>query len=248
MHFARTIRGLLLASFPVVVAMAQSDDSPVRVDLAYASRSVFRGVARAGDSLQADVEISRDNLRGGLRTSQPFGGSGAREMNLHGGWLWHATDNLTLEPTLAHAWFGDVPGGGVKRSLEAGLAATLSPVQGFTPAVRYYHDFRFRADTVGIAFARSVALTKLGAFLEWNFFGGSVTGGNWRPDAGSPRRRDSYCYWGGEVSLPYRIGAHSTVVAGLHYSEASGWSSTNGPFGRSPHPGAWVTIGVNLDF
>jgi hypothetical protein len=48
--------------------------------------------------------------------------------------------------------------------------------------------------------------------------------------------------------LPYRIGQHSTLVAGLHYADTSGRSPTNGPFSLSSGQNFWVTLGVSLDF
>lgn len=227
---------------------AQEEAPPLRLDLAYASNYVFRGVERAGDSTQAAVELNRGNFRGGLWINQPFDSGDTREVSLSTAYAWRPADAVTLEASVAHTWFDDVPGGGVKRSFEAGLSATLAPVGGFTPGLAYYHDFHLRTDTVQASLARSIALTKLGAFLELNFFAGWVSGNDWRPDAPGPRRTDGYGYWGGEAHVPYRVGPHSTVVAGLHYADNFGRSATNGPFGRTRHGKLGVTLGVNLDF
>lgn len=227
---------------------AQEEAPLLQADLAYASSYVFRGVERAGDSAQTAVEFSRDGFRGGLWVNQPFNRNGTREVSLNAAWVWRPADTLTLETSVAHAWFNHVPGGGVDRSLEAGLSAMLAPVEGFTPSLAYYHDFRLRADTMQASLARSIALTKLGAFLELNLFAGWASGDDWRPDAPGSRHHDSYGYWGGEVNLPYRAGPHSTVVAGLHYADSFGRAVTDGPFGLSSHRHLWVTLGVNLDF
>ena len=229
-------------------AWAQEEAPLLRMDLAYASSYVFRGVERAGDSAQAAVEFNRANFRGGLWINQPFTHGDTREVNLNAAYAWRPADTFTLEASVAHAWFDDVPGGGVKRSLETGLSATLAPAGGFTPGLAYYHDFHLRADTVQASLARSIALTKLGAFLELNFFAGWVRGDDWRPDGPGPRRADGYGYWGGEAHVPYRVGPHSTVVAGLHYADSFGRSVTNGPFSRTGHGKLGVTLGVNLDF
>ena len=231
----------------LALAARAEEPPPVRVDFAYASRTVFRGIERAGDALQADLELSRDEWRGGVRTSQPLG-HGVRVADVHGGYLWAATESVSIEASLTHGWYGDVPGGGVERSFEAGLAATFAPVNGFTPTLAYRHDFRFQADNVELALARSVALSKWGAFLEFNFHVGATTGTNWRPDACGPRRSDAYQYWGGEVTLPYRVGPHATVVAGLHAAGNTGRSLANGAFGRASTVVFWATLGVNLDF
>lgn len=248
MRFPTKISVWTLGWLACARAWAQEEVPLLRVDLAYASSYVFRGVERAGDSAQTAVEFNRANFRGGLWVNQPFGRGDPREVALNAAYAWRPADALTLEASVAHTWFDRVPGGGVERSLETGLSATLAPVEGFTPGLTYYHDFRFRADTVQASLARSIALTKLGAFLELNFFTGWVSGDNWRPDAPGPRRADSYGYWGGEAQVPYRVGPHSTVVAGLHYADSFGRSITDGPFGRAGHGKLWITLGVNLDF
>jgi len=248
MRFSLIISLLGLGLLAWTQGWAQEEAPPLRMDAAYASSHVFRGVERAGDSAQAAVEFTRDSLRGGLWVNQPLDADDAREVNLNAAYAWQPTDGFTLEASVVHTWFDEVPGGAVDRSFEVGLAATLAPVGGFTPCFAYYHDFRLRAETMQASFARSIALTKLGAFLEFNLFTGWASGADWRPDAPGPRRRDSYGYWGGEVHLPYRVGAHSTVVAGLHYAGTFGRSETNGPFGRASHRNLWVTLGVTLDF
>ncbi len=249
MSFRRKISGVLLVAFLTSVSGARGDEPPAeQVDFGYASRYVFRGVVRAGSSVQAAAEFNRDNFHGGVGANLPFESGGTREINLHASYRWQPVIDLSLEASVAQHWFSAVPGGGVRHSLEAGLAATLAPVIGFTPGLAYYHDFRFRSDTVQGSLAHSIALTKWGAFLELNFYGGWATGDNWRPDAPGPRWRDSYGYWGGAARLPYRIGAHSIITAGLHYGDAFGRSPTRGPFGLMSRRNLWVTLGVNLDF
>jgi hypothetical protein len=227
----------------------RGDEPPaVRADFGYASRYVFRGVERAGASAQASVDLARENLSGGIWLNQPFANGQTRETNLNATYRLNPGDAIELELSAAHSWFSGVPGDGVRRSFETGLAATFAAINGFTPGLAYHHDFRFRADTVQASLARSIPLTNLGAFLELNFFAGATQGDDWRPDAPGPRRSDGYSYWGGEARAPYRIGPHSTVTAGLHYADASGRSAANGPFGRAARHNVWVTLGVNLDF
>ncbi len=243
----KTLLGVSLAALLVVPTGARGDEPPVvQADISYASRYVFRGVERAGQSAQAGVELARENFRGGVWTNQPFQSDETRETNLHAAYTWQPTERLTLEGTVAHAWFGAV--GDVKRSFEAGLTATVSAVNGFTPSLAYYHDFHLRADTTQASLAHSIALTNLGTFLELNFFAGWAKGDDWRPDAPGPRRQDGYGYWGGEARVPYRIGAHSTVTAGMHYADTFGRSVANGPFGLSARHNLWFSLGVNLDF
>ena len=249
MRFLPTISRLSLVALLAGPLGALADEPPaVRADFSYASRYVFRGVERAGSSAQTTVELSRDDLRGGVWTNVPFAGGAGREMNVNAAYAWHATGDLTLVASVSHSWFSGAPAGDTKRTFETGLTATLAAINGFTPSIAYYHDFRLRADTVQASLARGLALTKLGAFLDLSLFAGWATGDDWRPDEPGPQRHDNYGYWGAEAHLPYRVGPHSTVIAGLHYSDAFGRSGTNGPFGRTARQNLWVTLGVSLDF
>jgi hypothetical protein len=249
MSSLQTFPGLWLAALLAIPPGARGEEPPaVRADFGYASRYVFRGVERAGQSAQAGVALARGIFSGGGWTNLPFKNGGAREMNLNAACAWQPAGGITVEASVAHSWFSAVPGAEVKRSFEAGLTATFSARHGFTPGLAYHHDFRLRADNAEASLARSIALTKLGAFLELNFFAGWAKGDDWRPDAPGPRRHDSYGYWGGEARVPYRIGPHSSVTAGLHYADASGRSVANGPFGLAARHNLWVTLGLNLDF
>jgi len=247
----KAVPGLLMLTVLAAILSGpalRADDPAFRADFALVSRQVFRGIERAGASAQMNVEFAGGGLRGGAWTNQPFAHGQARETNLNGAYSWSPAEEISLELATGYSWFTGVPGGGVDHSLEAGLTATLANVRGFVPSLACWHDFTFDADTVQLACARSIPLPKLGAFLECNVFAGAAAGEDWRPDAPGPRRRDGYSYWGAEVRLPYRIGAHTTVTAGLHYAGTSGHSPANGPFGLPATTNLWATLGVNLDF
>ena len=249
MRSTQTFSGLFLAALLVSPFFARAEETPpVRTEIDYASRYVVRGLERAGASTQATFEFSRDNLRGGLWANLPFAGGVGREASLTAAYVWPTREGLTVETSARTNWLDRKAVTGTGSSLEAGLTATLAPVDGFTPGLSYYHDFRFRSDTVHASVSRSIALTGFGAFLDLNFFGGLATGSDWRPDAPGSGRHDAYSYWGAEVHLPYRVGPHSTVIGGLHYADSTGRSPTNGPFSLSDGQKFWVTLGVSLDF
>jgi hypothetical protein len=253
MNFLRLKRSVVLAlvayvSASAVQSRAQYGEGVLRANAFYASSYVYRGVERANASAQATVEYERDEFRAAVWTNQPFDRSETRELNLSAAYRWSMTDALDLEVIATHAWFDHAPGGGVNRSAELAVNATLSrlAVWEFVPTVSYARDFRFEADIAQLAWARSVALTKLGAFLEFNLFAGWADGGNWRPDGGGAKREDAYGYWGGEVRLPYHIGRYA-LVTGLHYTNTKGRSAWNGPFSVRSGASFWASIGLSYD-
>jgi uncharacterized protein (TIGR02001 family) len=249
MRSTQTFSGLFLAALLAGAPAMPAEEVPlVSADLGYASKYVFRGIEKTGAATQGGLEFSRDNFRAGLSTNQPFRRGEGDETNLSAAYSGPVGEGMTLEASVRNYWRNGGPAGDTRHSFEAGVAATLPPIKGFTPSVAYYHDFRLQADTVQAALAYSIALTSIGAFLDLNLFAGGSAGDDWRPDATGPHRHDSYGYWGAEANLPYRIGPHSTLVAGLHYAGTQGRSATNGPFGLSAGQNLWVTLGVNLDF
>jgi hypothetical protein len=228
---------------------AQTGEEPAfRAGLDYATQYVFRGVQRAGASVQPSVELAKGDLRGGLGSNLPFQGGAEREADLNLAYSWRVTEELALKFSAVQYWHGDAPVDGTRRSFETGLTAVATPVKGIIPSLDYYHDFRLRADTVQVSLTRGFPLTSLGTYLDLNLFAGWVAGGDWRPDAPGPPRHDSYRYWGAEAHLPYRIGLHTTVIAGLHFSDSVGRSPTNGPDGLAGGRRFWATLGVSLDF
>jgi len=135
LRYARNAGGWVLIRWMgvfllIVTLMRAEEPPPLRMDATYVSSQVFRGVERAGDSAQAAVEFNRGGFRGGLWVNQAFDGGDTREVNLNAAYGWQPADGFTLEASVAHTWFEDVPGGGVDRSLEAGLTAMLAPVGG----------------------------------------------------------------------------------------------------------------------
>lgn len=227
----------------------QAGEAPLlRTDLGYASEYVFRGVEQTGASAQATLEAARDDFRGSFWTNLPFAGGEERELNLAATYTWQALKKLKVEISARQYWYSQVPAGGTKESFETACTATFAPISGITPSLDYAHDFRLQSDTVQVSLAHSFALTGIGAYLDLSCFAAWVTGDNWRPDTPGPPRHDSYGYVGAEAYLPYRIGPHATIITGLHYTVASGLSTSNGPSGRTDDHNLWFTLAVSLDF
>ena len=249
MSVISSVSFFLRATIWVIPLSLWADESPEwLIDTRYASRVIFRGIEQAGPSAQSEGKFIRENFSAGWQASEPFARSDTRLANLSLAHVWPSASGANLEVSVVNRWFSAVPDNEVRGALELGLAVKLSPMQGFSPRLSYSHDVRLRADTVQVGVARSIALTRLGAFLELNGLVGWSDGDNWRPEAAGLRRHDSYSYWGGSAEVPYRIGLHTTIIVGVHYADAMGRSASNGPFGRSDQHNLWISCGVNLDF
>ncbi len=252
MRFSPILPVFFLAAQLIVPVSARAEElAVVRADLGYASQYVVRGVARTGAAAQSALELDWTGFRAGLWTNQPFKAGEEREVDFNTTFAWQAGAGLKMEVSARQYWFDRTTNGGTTRSFEAAIAATLAPVGGVLPRLEFAHDFRLRAETLQMAVGHSVALTGVGTYLDLGCFAGWATGDNWRPGFPGPGRHDSYSFWGLEATIPYNLGyvvPHSTVIAGLHYSDAIGRSAANGPFGLAKTRNFWVTLGVSLDF
>ena len=252
MPFPRLLPRVLLAfaGFGVAVTVAQSDpgEPVLTADFDYASRYVFRGIPHAGDSAQASVEYAVNGFRAGVWTNQPFRRDDGGEVDLTAAYARQVSPELNLEFAITSYNFTDTPANLPRHSLEVGLTATLKPIAGFTPSLGVQRDFQLDSSSVQGALAYSVALPRLGAYLEWSVFGGWVDARHLRPAAPGPRIGDGYGYFGGEVHVPYRIGAHSTLSVGLHGTETVNQDRADAVSGRFAPRNLWVTFGLSVDF
>ena len=225
-----------------------SGESKVTADFGYASRYVFRGVERAGSSAQASVEYAAHGFRGSVWTNQPLRSEQDGEIDLTTAYAHQVSEKLNIELALTAYYPTSAGAGATERSIEAGITATWTPISGFTPSVSLQHDFQLESNSAQAALACSVALTKLGAFLELSAFAGWSDARNARPDEGGPRVGDGYGYFGGEAHIPYRMGAHTTVIAGIHATTTVGQGRTLAVPGRFARSNLWLTLGVSVDF
>lgn len=230
------------------VAAQDSGEPKVTADFGYASRYVFRGVERAGSSAQAAVEYAAKGFRGSVWANQPLRSRQGSEIDLTAAYGRQVSEKLNVELALTAYNFTSEPAGATEHSVEAALTATFAPVNGVTPSVSLQHDFRLEADTAQASLAYSVALTRLGTFLELSAFAGWSDARNATPDAASSRASDGYGYFGGEAHIPYRVGAHTTVIAGLHATTTVGQGRALASPGRFARSNLWLTLGVSVDF
>ncbi len=228
--------------------LVAQEESSATVDVGYASRRIFRGIERTGDAAQASVALAQDGWRGNLWANHPFDRDEPDEVDFTAGYLAKVTDQVSIEVTATQFWFGNVQVNATKQSFEAGVEATWTGRGGITSGLAYHHDFRLAADTFQGSLGYSLPLTRLGAFLELNAFAGWVDGSDIRPDAPGPAVGDAYGFYGAEMHLPYRIGGHTTVVAGVHWAGTVNQSRLWSPIGEGSGSRGWVSLSVSFDF
>jgi hypothetical protein len=228
---------------------AQEDGEIATVtQVGLATQDVFRGVKQSGAGAEGTFQVARGTWRVGVDFNQPFDRNEPEEGDLHAAYAWKVSTGLNIEAIVTQRWFSGVEPGVTTHSFEAGLTAGWTLSNGFSVEIAGFHDLRLRADTLHATVNYSMPLKSLGAYLEWNASIGTVSARDLLPDTVGAPVRASYCYYAASVRLPYRIGAHTTLVTGLHVAESDGQSRAWSPIAASGGLRAWADVGLNFDF
>jgi len=242
------LAGLTTLSTPASAQQSASSYS-VTTDFSYTSQYVFRGIQRVrGDAFTPSLEGSIDNLYLGLWTMQPItryqGESQNNELDIYAGYKQKLTRTLSAEVVGTCYWYPEAsaldPWG--KKTYELGARLTYAS-RGVTASVSAHYDFRLQSITGVALVGYSYPIAKLGTSIDADIYAGTVGGKNWTPDAPAPKIRESYNYYGFDVSVPYHITANATLSAGLHYA-----TNQNTPDALSLGNKLWFTLGVTTRF
>lgn len=212
----------------------------VTTDFTYTSQYVFRGLKRAGNSLQPSVEVTVQDFYLGLWTNQPVTKNQDNELDVYAGYKYKVNKNLSVEGVGTYYWYPEANGWLTRRSWEAGIGATYA-LRGITTSVYYYHDFTLESNTLQGSVGYSLPLEAIGASLDFTGFYGAVDIGNWTPRAPG-KVHESYNYYGVDASLPYKLSEKATVTLGAHWAH-----NDNLPVGMNDNY-IWWTAGVTVGF
>ena len=237
-----------LAGLTGLSAFAQQSASTfaVTTDFTYTSQYVFRGLQRIkGDAFTPSVEATLGNARRsgylGLWTMQPITKNQDNEIDIYAGYKQSLTRVLSVEAVGTCYWYPEASGGATKNSYELGAKLTYA-ARGITASACAYYDFRLRSTTgVGLV-GYSFPIPKLGTSIDVGFQVGAAGFRNMFPDAGGPKVRDSYVYYGFDFNVPWHISERAIVTAGLHYS-----NNHNTPIG-TPDNKLWFSLGLATRF
>jgi len=221
-------------------------DYSITSDFTYTSKYVFRGVEQARASFQPSLEFATGGWNAGVWTNQPIKRHENDEVDFYTGYSYNVNSALKLEGV---ATYYDYPEairslGQTRHSYEGGLGATYT-VDGFSPNVYYYHDFRLNSDTVQAAVGYSLPLGNNGFSVDTSLFAAAVNQRTVAPDAIGPGVHDSYNYWGADVTFPYKLSRNATITVGAHYANTDNLSPLNGSLGNQDF---WYTAGVSIGF
>ncbi|HYD84321.1 MAG TPA: hypothetical protein VEA63_09715, partial [Opitutus sp.] len=115
----------------------------------------------------------------------------------------------------------------------------------FTPTV--YHDFMLRGTTAELTAEFALPLTSLGTELDFAATGGTFKWKSVTADA-SPDEKNWGDYWTVGVTMPFTVGARSSVSLGVLYSEGHDNFYKVGTDPKQPNDDAGGHFAVTLSY
>ncbi len=239
---------LLLGATASAPAWDDWEDEPqTRLEGGYRSRQLLRGVVLANDGARGTAEVFYRGARLEAELAAPFRG-GSSLAHLTGSYRRAFGEGHALTALAVHRRFSGEVAPGRRHATEIGLAYSRTVTNGPTVTLDLRRDLRLRANLTELSLAHRVALTRLGAFLEWSAFAGWVDAEDIGPDGAGPRRADAHGYAGARARLPYRVGERLQIVAEAEISGTRGadpsWSARGGDSGLRTAVG----LALRLDF
>lgn len=227
----------------------QNDDLSLVTTANVASRNVYRGVERSGAAWRAGLDGALYGWRGRLWYSNPFNSDEPGELRSSLGYVWALTKTVTVEASGTHFWYIDeYANGAASHSFESALQLSWTIRGGLRFGLATSYDIRLRSLGIEASTSYDIALPKWGAFLECRLYAGNLAGKDILPDTTGETTRDAYTYWGAGVRLPYRIGAHTTIVAEAHLVETNGQAQAWSPLLQGSGSRGWLSLGASFDF
>ncbi len=247
----------LAASLPATAAEASlvhpGEPGEWSLTTAVTSRYMFRGVRVGDESLQPSLDYARGPLALGIWSSiglaDQVSGDSDPEVDFYGAYsfgndseTWSVTPGLNIY-TYPDARRAD---GLYRATFEPSLA--VSAIVGgirFTPTL--YHDLTLRGTTAEVTAEFAVPLTTLGTELGFSATVGTYKWSSVTADA-SPREKNWGDYWSAGVTLPYQVGARSSVSLAIAYAEGRHNFYKQGTDPKQPNDDAVGRVVVTVSY
>ena len=236
-------------AFSIIHLRAQDDEWKVDTGLDWASKQVFRGVEWTGAAMVGAVNLQRDTFHAHMEAAHTWRSGEPGLTGLGAGYGWQLPGKgPVVGLDFQQQWLTRVPAGFTRSASEAAVKARWTLPGGWKPGLAWAHEFQRQADTLEAGMATEFALTGWGTYLETEVLAGWVSAGKVRPEAAAPRLKDSYCYGGVGLRLPYRIVATRwTVTLGARLTGTVGQNPAWSPLGRAGGAELAVTLGINRE-
>jgi uncharacterized protein (TIGR02001 family) len=221
-------------------------DYSITSNFSFTSEYVFRGTKVTDQAFQPSVEVDSNNFDLGLWTSQPILHNQQNEVDIYGGYKYAVNKDLSAQVVATYYDYPEFDRNsrknidGAKESFEPGIGLTYT-IAGFSPSAFYYYDVILKQSTGLGSIGYALPLARLGTELDLTGYIGTVSARDATPSL-TQNVHQSYTYVGGDVSLPYKLAANTTLTLATHYA-----NNFNTPVGTKRDL-VWWSVGLTMGF
>lgn len=243
----KLLRFVLVLGLAAIAVRGEEPSSgySIATDFTYTSKYYFRGVKSQDSALQPSLTLTKGNASIGIWSSQALEHRSAtwadgNEIDVSASYT-HPIDkdysltfggNLYTYPS-ARASLDEL-----KHTTEFSLSLA-GPVGPLSAELAVYRDIDYKSNTLQLDLSYSFALpNEKGSFDVGGYVGTTDIGDYNAGLAGTGGY--NYRYYGLDASLSYKLGDHSTVKVGVHWTDVARLPS--------PSDNVWFSIGVGSEF
>jgi uncharacterized protein (TIGR02001 family) len=223
----RTTLALLTAAVGITAINAQAQNTTEwegSAEVRYATRYVFRGDMKAGQSMQANVEFNptagQDGFFVGGWANQPFASERDFEFDLYGGYKYH-WEGFEFTGGLTGYFYPEASNGETDYTYEIYASANREILENWGVTGTVYYDLRTKDITLEAATGYRIPyqVENFPATLDFSFFLGTSNVRDNLPDARGPDIKDNYSYYGATVSTSVWFTKNLRATIGFQYGD-----------------------------
>lgn len=193
-------------------------------EVRYATRYVFRGDKKAGESIQGNVEFKplagQDGFFVGAWANQPIASERDFEFDLYGGYKYH-WEGFEFTGGLTGYFYPEAKNYQTDYTYEAYVSANREILENWGASVTAYYDFRTKDLTFEAATGYRIPfkIEQFDASLDFSAYIGASSIRDQFPDVPAASVKDNYSYYGATVSTTVWFTKNIRGTIGIHYGD-----------------------------
>lgn len=223
----RTTLALITAAVGITTVTANAQTTSEwegTAEVRYATRYVFRGDKKAGESIQANVEFNpiagQNGFFVGGWANQPIASERDFEFDLYGGYKYHWA-GFEFTGGLTGYFYPEADNNETDYTYEVYLSANREILENWGATVTAYYDIRTEDFTIEAATGYRIPfnIEQFPASIDFSFYIGTSSVRDQYPDLPGPDVKDNYSYYGVTISANIWFTNWLRATVGAHYGD-----------------------------
>ncbi len=221
----RTALALITAAVGISTVSTQAaSDWEGSAEVRYATRYVFRGDKKAGESIQANIEFNpvagQDGFFVGGWANQPFSSERDFEFDLYGGYKYH-WQGFQFTGGLTGYFYPEANQNQTDYTYEVYVSANREILENWGASVTAYYDVRTQDLTFEAATGYRIPfnIEQFPASFDLSLYVGTSSIRDQFPDLAGSSVKDSYSYYGATISTSVWFTKSLRATIGIHYGD-----------------------------